>query len=218
MKLKYNNWNEVSIDLFYKIKAASEEKRDMEVIALLCDTTEEEVGRLTVTDYNRLVGETNWISDFTFNTSSYPNTVKLGEQTLKVNLNLVEFSISQYIDFSNFYSKNELEKYYGNILATFLIPKGKKYGEDYDVLALAKEIQENLSITTANNLMFFFLVELKRSLSLTRLYLRVNWRMKKAEKEKLIKEVEILEQLLLLPGFLSSMSSHQLPFLIGTRS
>jgi len=37
---------------------------------------------------------------------------------------------SQYIDFQNFYK--QYDDYMPNLAACFLLPNGKKYGEDYD--------------------------------------------------------------------------------------
>lgn len=75
-------------------------------------------------------------------------------------LDMRDCSASQYIDF-DLYSK-DLTTNYCNLLACILVPVGKKYGEGYDVLKVAKDIEDNLNIEEAESILRFFAITSKR--------------------------------------------------------
>ena len=70
------------------------------------------------------------------------------------------------------------------ILAIFLIPDGKEYG-DYDILEVANEIENYFSIEDAVTLTFFFSNLKKKLLIVSLLYLE---KMKKKAEKKLNKK------------------------------
>ena len=80
----------------------------------------------------------------------------------------------------------------GNILACFLIPKGKEYADGYDIQNVVRAINEHLDIMTANEILFFFLKSYLISIRGTANYL--NWIMKRmARKSKEKDKVAELE-------------------------
>ena len=85
------------------------------------------------------------------------------------------------------YAKNDLKQYYGLILATFLLPTTvlfpegyKEYNNGYDVVEEAKYIYNNLSITTANQLMYHFFRRWRTLMVTTVRYLKLvtKWKLK----------------------------------------
>ena len=56
-------------------------------------------------------------------------------------------------------------------LSTFVIPKGKKYGEDYDVVQVIQDFNKYLDISTAISLQNFFIKKLLQSTKDTLRYL-----------------------------------------------
>ncbi len=61
---------------------------------------------------------------------------------------------SQYIDFQNFYK--QYDDFMPNLAACFLLPNGKKYGEDYDPIDEAEFLNTHLTIDIFSDIMFFF--------------------------------------------------------------
>ena len=55
-----------------------------------------------------------------------------------VQLNIRQMTAAQYIDFQNFYK--DYQKNFKYIFLCFLIPKGKKYNEGYDLIELADKL------------------------------------------------------------------------------
>lgn len=228
IKPKYHTWNDVSIKAYYMLKRLSDSepeemrKRDIALLAFLCDVDEDEIGDLPMTEFKSLQNRCKWVNEFKFDTEHCPKKITLGNKTLTVCLDLSKFTVSQYLDFQTFYGKGDLEKYYGNILATFLVPEKKKYGEDYDPVELANEIMDLLPITVANQLQFFFLVRLQNYIRVTRVFLEFRMKREKNEKVKealkmMTTELEKLDKLLLLGSHLSILYQKQ-PDSTGTKS
>lgn len=221
MELKYKNWNEVSISLYYKILDIIEDadlsavEKDLAVCALLCDVPEEEVYNLSVSEANDLISKIQWLSSFEFSHKFKGGTIKIEDQEYTVDVDLQHMSIAQYIDFQNFYKPEDLRLYYGNLLACFIIPKGKKYGEGYDASKLAESLRENISIAKANEILFFFLKDCLLSIRASQIYLDyLMRRMRRKEKdpqrklkiEALMEKIEEMNRLL-IAGFVSSRNT-----------
>lgn len=180
MKLKYNSWDKISIKKYYELEGL---EKDSEILAVLCECSEEEIANLPYLEYQNLVGEVGWLKTFTFDTKHDLKKVKIGNRKYKVVNTVGKMTTAQYIDFQTLYAKNDLKTYYGSILATFLIPvKKKSYNQGYDVVEEARYIYENCNIQLANQVMYFFL---KRCLLSTRIMLTYSvWIMERTLKRK----------------------------------
>ena len=86
------------------------------------------------------------------------NTYKINGTEYVLTTNLQEMTVAQYIDYQ-VYIKNP-QQYMQEMLTVFLIPKGKKYNEDYDVAEAAKDMG-NLPIEDAYGISFFLTVLLQ---------------------------------------------------------
>ena len=80
------------------------------------------------------------------------NTYKINGTEYVLTTNLQEMTVAQYIDYQ-VYIKNP-QQYMQEMLTVFLIPKGKKYNEDYDVAEAAKDMGD-LPIEDAYGISFF---------------------------------------------------------------
>ena len=89
------------------------------------------------------------------------NTYKINGTEYVLTTNLQEMTVAQYIDYQ-VYIKNP-QQYMQEMLTVFLIPKGKKYNEDYDVAKAAADMGE-LPIEDAYGISFF-LTKILRSLT-----------------------------------------------------
>lgn len=214
MEFKYKNWNEITIDLYYEIlevfedESLSEAEKDLAVCAILCDVPEEEIYSLSILEASKLVNGLSWLSKYDFNKKYKGGKMQIDGEEYRVNCDLQKMTIAQYIDFQTFYRMRDLKNTFGNILACFIIPDGKKYGEDYDIAELAKKITGKISIVTANEILFFFLKELGTSIRALQIYLDFQiWRMKrKADSKQKLKIKELQERIqemnqILMAGF-----------------
>ena len=86
------------------------------------------------------------------------NSYKINGTEYVLTTNLQEMTVAQYIDYQ-VYIKNP-QQYMQEMLTVFLIPKGKKYNEGYDVAEAAKDMG-NLPIEDAYGISFFLTVLLQ---------------------------------------------------------
>ena len=88
---------------------------------------------------------------------------------------------AQYIDFQNFYK--DYQKNFKYIFLCFLIPKGKKYNEGYDLIELADKLYDKIPITVINDIMVFF-CNLLAALTVSTLISSIREMKKMLKKEK----------------------------------
>lgn len=202
LELKIKSWNDVSIDKYYEIlnifkdENKAEFDKYMSLLALLCDVDEDTVYDLEMLKAQALFSQIKWVNDFSFQKKKGGmgtiNTVMIDGKKYNVGVDLQNFTVSQYIDFQTFWHKKDLEQYYGNILAVFLIPEGCKYGEGYDVAELASTIRQKVSIVTANQVCFFFLNSLAISIKGIQIYL--DWMKRKMKDKESKQQMEIVSK------------------------
>lgn len=208
MELKYKNWKEISVNTFKKLQAninnAEEDgdnmlnnlNKEIAMLAVLCDVDEDAIANLTQNEFSKLLTQTNFLADMP--KVKVTDKYRINGADYQVFLSLKQMTVSQYIDFQTFYA--DTEKYFCELLACFLIPKGKKYGEGYDIDVVVKDIGEHLSIVDANSILFFFAL-LYRSLTKAMLSYSVRQMKKlmrktkdKAEKTKLQTAIAEMEK------------------------
>lgn len=199
IKLKKKSWKEISLKDYKKIVEISEREldsdleKDIAVLAVLCDVEENEIYNLNIKDLKALMSQMEWIKKpFEFNRKWNVNKMIIDDKEYIVNPDIDKFTVSQYLDFSNFWDKRNERM--GNLLAVFIIPKGKKYNDGYDVLELADRLEEVISIDDWNAICFFFMKNWKNSIRAS--LLSSAWQMTKMtikEKNKQ-KRKELAEQ------------------------
>ncbi len=202
IELKIKSWNDVSIDKYYEIldifkdDSKAEFDKYMSLLALLCDVDEDVVYSLDIFKAQAMFNAISWINDFSFlkkkGGMGAIKSVVIDGKKYNVCVDLQKFTVSQYIDFQTFWHKKDLEKYYGNILAIFLLPEGCKYGEGYDVAELATTIRQKVSIVTANQVCFFFLNSLAISIKGIQIYL--DWMKRKMKNKENRKQMETVSK------------------------
>lgn len=209
MKLKYNDYSNLPIGKYYEIldicdSDLSKIEKDLAVIAVLCDVTEDEVYKLKPEEVYELQQQLKFLSKPATDAKKKFKKLKIADKTYKVASKLDELNIGQYVDFQFNWNKDYLTNL-PQILSIFLIPEGCKYNEGYDMAEVQQAIKDNLSIEAALNIAFFLhrkSVDLIKSrLLYYRLMLMImKWRMKdkklKAQMKELIQKYKILEKLL----------------------
>ena len=194
-----NSWKDVTIDEYFDLceRLSDDTLTDYEKIIIkisfITGKSEDEIWNLSWSDFRSLQVEALWMDEFQLKENVKFKSIEINGEKYSIDTNLQNFTVAQYIDFQTFFPKRkENPRIIGNILACFIIPQGKKYAEDYDIKELVDNINSNLDIMTANEILLFFL---KQYLILIRATVNYfNWvlkRMKKKSKNK--EEVEKLE-------------------------
>ena len=194
------SWRDVTIDEYFDLceRLNDETLTDYEKIiikiAFITGMSEDEVWNLSLTDFRNLQVEALWMGEFKLNENVKFKTIEINGEKYSIDTNLQNFTVAQYIDFQTFFPKRKTnERTIGNILACFIIPKGKKYAEEYDIQELVDDINSNLDIMTANEIMFFFLKQYLISIRATANYF--NWMLKRMKKKnKYSQDMETLER------------------------
>ena len=163
IELKYKNWNDITIEIYDKIRqletdiTTQEEALDINVklLSILCDVNEDDIINLPLTEFTILVGKTEFLKNMP--KLGIETKYRIGDRVFDVQTNLRAMTTAQFIDFQTL-SKDK-DKNMKNLLACFMLPKGKKYGEDYDIIEVAEYLYKNMSIATARSVMFFFTLQ-----------------------------------------------------------
>ena len=156
-----DNYNDLTIGKYQEIKAVidgevvEEYATNISLVAILADMTEDEVMSLDLKEYKVLNQK------LTFLMEEPPRRMvadkyKIGGFELETMLAVDKMTVAQYIDYQTFVK--DVDKYLVEILSVFLIPKGHKYNEGYDIIEVQKAIRDNLSIVDAMSLSAFFLL------------------------------------------------------------
>lgn len=161
------------------------------MLSILSDIPEEELYDLKLEDFSKMTGEMAFLMK---EVPQVPvcDRYKLGEYNLVLVRDLKELTASQFIDYQTFIK--DTDKYIVELLSIFLIPRGKKYCKDYDIVDVQKAIRENLSIADAMSVSAFFLDLFKVLYRSMQIYLTKM--LKKMKKKMKAEEVTQIEQAL----------------------
>ena len=209
MKLKYNDYSNLPIGKYYEIldicnSDLSKIEKDLAVIAVLLDVTEDEVYKLKPEEVYELQQQLKFLSKPAKDAKKKFKKLKIADKTYRIVSKLDELNIGQYVDFQFNWNKDYLTNL-PQILSIFLIPEGCKYNEGYDIVEVQQAIKDNLSIEAALNIAFFLQRKLVDLIKSRLLYFRlVLWVMKMQMKDKnmrkqmkeLIQKFKTLEKLL----------------------
>lgn len=194
------SWKDVTIDEYFDLceRLSDDTLTDYEKIiikiAFITGKSEDEIWNLSWYDFRNLQVESLWMEEFQLKENVKFKSIEINGEKYSIDTNLQNFTVAQYIDFQTFFPKRKTnERVIGNILACFIIPKGKKYAEGYDIQELVENINSNLDIMTANEIMFFFLKQYLISIRATANYF--NWILKRMKKKsKNSQEIEAVEK------------------------
>lgn len=200
MEPKYHSYKELPICKYIEIKniiknEEDETSREIQIIALLCGVSYNEVLEMPLIELSGIRNKLNWIYDNNFNTKIKKDTIIINNNKYKIVTDLSKFTVAQYLDFQQ-YEKDE--EHICENLSTFIIPADKKYSEGYDVGDVIKEFREYLDVETAIALQSFFLTKLldsNRSMmgSLQKQLKKMKTEKNKDEIEAALKQIEEIQ-------------------------
>ena len=173
--------------------------KQVSIIAILTGRTEEEIYNLPLEDYRELASKTAFLS------KEYDGQVKTAQSYGINGMVLIpvddyrKITTAQYIDFQTF--AKDPERNIVELLSCMLVPKGKKYNQDYDILELQNSLRMNLSVADSLSLLAFFFIKyhqlIKDSLISSR---EAAMKLRDPEKKRVLKEIQKQENRLLRNG------------------
>ena len=189
-----NNYNALPLGTFLELDEvfrldAEEIDKQVKIVAILANLTEDEVLALPLDNYASMAAQTAFLSEECPPVTA-PARVIVGELVLVPVKDFTKLTTAQYVDFQTF-SKGGTAKL-PELLSVLLVPEGKKYNEGYDIADVVKAVR-SLSLPVALGLSAFFFDSLRKSIeaSLTSLE-ETTKRIPKEKRRELLKTVERL--------------------------
>jgi hypothetical protein len=201
-----DNYRDLSIGMYLDI-CEVDRREDLEeinkqvcIISILSGMAEEDILDLPLEEYKELAAQTKYLSHPYDGEILTAKSYIIGKWTLIPVEDFRKVTTAQYIDFQTF--AKDAEKNIAEILSTMLIPKGKKYNNDYDVLEVQRALREHLSVADALSLLAFFFVQYRQSIKDSLTYSReMAMRLRDPEKKKrTLREIQKQEDRLLKDG------------------
>lgn len=165
--------------------------KQVSIISILTGMAEEEIYDLPLEEYRVLAQKTHYLMSPYDGEVLAAKTYLLGKWTLIPIEDFRKVTTAQYIDFQTF--AKDKEKRIVEILSTMLIPKGKKYNQDYDVVEVQNAIREHMSVADAISLFAFFFVSWESLIKDSLTYCREE-AMKIPDKEKRMKALREIQK------------------------
>ena len=196
------SWDSISIEKYYEIKDILDDEstddisKNVSLVALMLDEDEDVVWDMDLVTVGGYIEKLSFLDRFDI--PKNPNiNITLPGYDLEVMKDVTKLSIAQYVDYQGFIAL-PLREGIDKILSVFLIPKGHRYNDGYDIIDLQKTIRENLSFRVAEGLFGFFLRSYGESLIRSLKFLRRQMRKTKdpeMKKEMMRKEEEFRKRL-----------------------
>lgn len=167
------DWTNITVEEFYKIKEIEESKdtdenKRIKKLAFIIEKPFEEVQNYSLQQIQELSPNLNNLSvqlfSDTFEKQKKKNKItkiKLNGKEYVVWVDIPSMTYAQFVAFQEANRTNNISA----ILSSIIIPKGKKYGEDYDMDELQNDIQKYMKFIDSQVLLFFFAQTLVNSLN-----------------------------------------------------
>lgn len=201
IEVKKKRWEDITINDYKEILNITQKELDSDleksisILAILCECTEEELYSMNANKLYKLLSEIEWVKQpYKFNHNWNNKYITINGIKYDVVVDINKFTVAQYADLQIYWDKRDDIDYMAKLLTLFIIPNGKTYNTDYDIVQLANIIEDNVSINDFNSICFFFLksclIFIKASLLFS------NWQMMKLimkekdkERKKQLKEI-----------------------------
>ena len=185
------------------------EELDMQarLIALLNDTTLEDVLSYSIPKYSSLVPNLDFLMEAPKAKPECPSSIKINGKKYNVVKKIDKINAAQYIDYQSYLKTDDPEMNMAEIMSVFIIPEGKSYNEGYDLVEVVNDIKEHLPLLTCLNICFFFRKKemnyIKRTVIFLDLMMKI-WKRKMKTKEQKEQMEEAEREMKLLKDFLTN--------------
>lgn len=197
-----DNYRDLPIGMYLEICEISRREdieelhKQVSILSILTGREEEEIYNLPIGEYKELAQKSSFLEQEYEGEILTAKTYTLEGWVLHPVEDYRKITTAQYIDFQTF--AKDVEKNIVEIISVMLIPKGKKYNQDYDILKLQDVLRRCLSVADALSLFAFFFVQFNHLIgdSLTYSKKQVMNLKDKEKRESLLKEIQRTEDLL----------------------
>lgn len=157
-------WNDISVKQFTEIQNIITDKSmelDERILALILAVFGVSPDEMNLIEYKRYVNELDFIKEEVKRNDLEPEYVINGHKYyVHTNPNL--FTVAQLADYNNYVAMGDPLTNIDRFLSIILIPEGKVYNKDYDMVETIKDIR-SMPITDAMAPFFYYRMLLKRS-------------------------------------------------------
>lgn len=180
-------WSDISLKQFKEIeKLNSIEDNDDKMFQVCQIIYGDDVLDLPLNEFKKKVKELSFLSK-KIKTETPPKKFNVNGREYYLDGLLGRITTKQFIDFQNHSKSNFIE----GMLSVFIIPKGHKYNDGYDMEQVFEDIMD-MPITLTNSIAFFFKIQFVKSLEIFQSYLT-----KMTKKTEMTKEMKpIIEDMI----------------------
>ena len=133
--------------------------RQVKILSILSDMSEDEILHLPIPKYKEMVAKSKFLEDVDKNEHKAARLYIVGDWQLVPTMDYRKMETAQYVDFQTFAPM--VETHMAELLSCLLIPIGCRYNEGYDLLEVQQALKDKLSVTNALSLFAFFLIRFK---------------------------------------------------------
>ena len=178
-----------------KDDSLEELERQVKVLSILADMSEDEILHLPIPKYKEMVAASRFLEDVDKNRHKAARLYIVGDWQLVPTMDYRKLETAQYVDFQTFAPM--AETHMAELLSCLLVPVGCRYNEGYDILQVQQALKDNLSVTDALSLSAFFFSRYKVLIKDTLNYCRQEMRIikdksKRMQMEERIKSLEMI--------------------------
>lgn len=151
-----NSYDKLTLGKWLELKDVDTEQEEIDVqidiLSILSDMTPDEIMELPLPEYSKLVNDSMFLSKEPPITKNLPKTIKINGKDYEIVQKVDSITTGQYIDYQAYLKNNDV----AHILTCFIIPKGHKYGEGYDLEETCKLFKDYLPVGIAIGISRFF--------------------------------------------------------------
>ena len=177
--------------------------KQVQLVSLISGLEESQIWELPIEEATDLINQLSFLEDFKLLDNFKPKSIKVGNLELKLIQDISKLTYAQYVDFQN-YIQEPLRTNYYKVLSVFMVPKGSKYNEGYDLLDIQALIRENLTWQQVQSLLAFFLNKLVSLIVNSLTYCQLQMKISKKKRQQLEPHYQNLIQQLHTLGSLCS--------------
>ena len=190
-----------------KDESLEELDRQVKILSILTKMDEDTLLNLPIQEFKVLTSRMGFLEkDLPTKVTRLEKSYKIGKFELVPVTDMRKVITAQYIDFQSFHQAG-FEDHFVEILSCLLVPKGKKYNQDYDIIEVQDAIRKDLNVHDAASLYAFFIFSCRESIKdMLTFSLQETQKIKDKEKrEKIQGQIEDQIRLLMTSGVGSQM-------------
>ena len=147
-----------------KDESLEELDRQVKILSILTKVDEDTLLNLPIQDFKVLTSRMGFLEkDLPTKVTRLADSYKIGKFELVPVTDMRKVITAQYIDFQSFHQAG-FEDHFVEILSCLLVPKGKKYNQDYDIIEVQDAIRKDLNVHDAASLYAFFIFSCRESI------------------------------------------------------